>query len=330
MAKISLELSIYTFTLKERDATGDSAFHFNEFFRKNFTKVGEKIHEVKREELYHRFVGTMLDEFKERFWLNKEEDKGISDSDIDFHPGNDVIDGLVNGGKTGYGYQIYDVINNKDSRGKVTKDQLASLPYYFKLWTPPDSNVGVLMVQSYGVGSINSVLLEFLYKIFAKYGATFRKISHTPEEIRDEYANRSRVRKVTYTKTVEDQTSRTMLNRAFDDSEGLRVTITVEKIKNESLGSFFKNFNKKKPLGIEIEELGMESPEDYETKFYYEDKDGRKAHAKITDEYKFRPTIVLPITIVTQQNNIDLEEIRKFTDGLLEKVKKEIHYSPNS
>jgi hypothetical protein len=330
MAKISLELSVYTFTLKEKNSRDGSLLDFNDFFRRNFAKVEEKTktHEVSRKELYKRFVTVMLDEFQQAFWLNKQEDKGISDSDIDYQPHLDVIDGLINGGKTGHGYKIYDIINNKESKGSVTKEQLASLPYYFKLWTPPDSNVGVLMIQSYGVGSINSVLIEFLKTIFSKYGVTFRRIIHTPEEIREEYANRSRVRKVTYTKTIEDRNSRSMLNRAYEDSDGLRVTITVEKIKNSTMGKFIQKFNKQKPFGVEIEELGFESPEDYETKFYYEDKDGRKAHARLTEEYKFKPTIVLPTTIVTKENNIDLNEIRKFTNGLLDKVKKEIEYSP--
>lgn len=327
MAKVSLELSIYTFTLKERRSKSDF-LDFNEFYRKNFAKDGEDPHKVERKELYRRFVGMIKDEFQERFWLNKSGERGISTNNLDYQPSKDTVDGIIDGGNTGAGHNIYDIVNNKAVKGKISKDQLASLPYYFKLWTPPDSEVGVLMIQSYGIGSVKSVLIEFLKSIFAKYGATFRKITHTPSEIREDYADRSRVRKVTYSKTIDNLNSRNLLNRAYDDSDGLRITITVEKIKNNSIANFFKRFNRKKPLGIDIEELGFEDPSDYETKFYYEDADGRKAHATIKDEYKFEPTIVLPTTIVTKDNTIDLEEIRKFSNGLLEKVKKDIDYNP--
>ena len=70
----------------------------------------------------------------------------------------------------------------------------------------------------------------------------------------------------------------------------------------------------------------MEEPDDYETKLYYEDEDGRKAHAKIEDKFEIRPTIVLPIEIANENKTPNLELIVKFTDKLLEKVKGEISY----
>ena len=61
-------------------------------------------------------------------------------------------------------------------------------------------------------------------------------------------------------------------------------------------------------------------------KIYYEDEDGRKAHAKIKDKFEIRPTIVLPIEVSNENKTPNLEEIIKFTDMLLEKVKTEINY----
>ena len=193
MAKINLELSIYTFTLKEKNSREDY-FDFNEFYRKNFTEDGENPHNVKPDLLYKRFVGMILDEFENKFWLNKDKNKGISTKDIDYRPGKSIIEGIINGGNTGYGHQIYNILNNEKSVGEISEDQLASLPYYFKMWTPPDSQVGILMIQSYSIGSINSILLEFIKPIFAKYGATFRRIVHIPKELRESYIKRSSVK----------------------------------------------------------------------------------------------------------------------------------------
>ena len=70
----------------------------------------------------------------------------------------------------------------------------------------------------------------------------------------------------------------------------------------------------------------MEVPEDYTTKLYYEDEDGRKAHAKIQDKFQIRPTIVLPVEISNENKTPNLDLIVKYTDSLLDKVKEEINY----
>ena len=325
MANINLELSIYTFTLNEKFKREDF-LDFNEFYRKNFSKEGENPHTIKPEELYKRFVGMILDEFHKKFWLNKEENKGISTTSIDYRHGKSIIEGIINGGNTGYGHQIYDILDNEKTVGEISETQLASLPYYFKMWTPPDSQVGVIMIQSYSIGSIGSILIEFLTSIFAKYGASFRKIIHIPTELRESFLKRSSVKKVTFTSTIENRDSRKKFNRAFEDSEGLRVTISVEGLKKKNIKTFFESFNKKNPIGIDLKELGIENEDDYETKFYYEDEDGRKAHAKIKDKFEIRPTIVLPIEVSNENKTPNLEQIIKFTDKLLEKVKTEINY----
>jgi hypothetical protein len=325
MATINLELSIYTFTLNEKFKREDF-LDFNEFYRKNFSKSGENPHSVKPDELYKRFVGMILDEFNNKFWLNKDENKGISNKNIEYRPGKSIIEGIINGGNTGYGHQIYDILDNGNTVGEISEKQLASLPYYFKMWTPPDSQVGVLMIQSYSIGSIGSILIDFLTKIFAKYGASFRRIVHIPTELRDSYLNRSSVQKVTFTSTIESRDSRKKFNRAFEDSDGLKITITVEGLKKKNISTFFKDFNTKKPIGLDLPELGMENAEDYQTKIFYEDEYGRKAHATIRDKFKVQPTIVLPIEISNDNKTPNLKKITEFTDGLLEKVKKEISY----
>jgi len=321
----NLELSIYTFTLKERNRREDY-FDFNEFYRKNFTNDEENPHKIEPKLLYERFVGMILDEFENKFWLNSEKNKGISTRDIKYRPAKSIIEGIINGGNTGYGHQIYNILNNEETLGEISEDQLASLPYYFKMWTPPNSQVGILMIQSYSIGSINSLLLDFIKKIFSKYGATFNKIIHTPKELRKNYINRSSVKRVTFTSTIENPDSRKKFNRAFEDSDGLKITISVQGLKKRSIKGFLRKFNKKNPIGIDLKELGMDDPEDYITKLYYEDEDGRKAHAKIENKFQIRPTIVLPEEIANDNKTPNLKSIVNFTDNLLEKVKDEINY----
>ena len=104
------------------------------------------------------------------------------------------------------------------------------------------------------------------------------------------------------------------------------MTISVEKFKKTTIQKFFENFNFNNPIGIDLKELGINDKEDYVTKFYYKDENGRKAHAKLTSKFEIRPTIVLPIEINNEDKTPNLEKIIKFTDDLLEKVKIEIDY----
>lgn len=325
MSESNLELSIYTFTLKERNKQ-DDFYDFNEFYRKNFNGGSANPHALTPKELYENFVGVILDEFDNKFWLNKEKNKAISSTKLEYRPGKDIIEGVINGGNTGYKRKIFDILDNKKAVSKITAKQLASLPYFFKLWTPPDSQVGVLMIQSYGIGSVNTILVTFLKKFFAKYGATFRKGIHIPKEIREDYLKRGSVRKVTYTTTVANKNTRKKFNRAYEDSDGLKVTISVEGLKRTGIKSFIDKFSKKNPIGIDLSDLGIDSADDYQTKLYYEDENGRKAHAKINEKYEIAPTIVLPVEMVNSDKTIKFDEISTYTSKLLEKVKKEINY----
>lgn len=321
----NLELSIYTFTIKQRNSR-ENYWDFNEFYRTNFTKDDENPHNVQSKLLYERFVGMILDEFENKFWLNSDKNKGISTRNIDFRPAKNVVEGIINGGNTGYGHQIYNILDNAATLGEITEKQLASLPYYFKMWTPPDSQVGILMIQSYSIGSINSILVDFIKSIFSKHSTTFNKIIHIPIELRDDYLKRSSIKKVTFTSTIDNPNSRKKFNRAFEDSDGLKITITVQGLKKKGIKTFLKDFNKKNPIGINLKELGIEDKTDYVTKLYYEDEKGRKAHAKIEDSFEIRPTIVLPKEIQNENKTPNLDLIIKFTDKLLDKVKGEIKY----
>ena len=104
------------------------------------------------------------------------------------------------------------------------------------------------------------------------------------------------------------------------------MTITVQGLKKRSIKGFLRKFNKQNPIGIDLSELGMDEPNNYITKLYYEDNDGRKAHAKVEDKFEIRPTIVLPTEVSNENKTPNLELIIKFTDDLLDKVKNEINY----
>lgn len=323
----NLTLSIYTFTLKERSSR-DSYYDFNEFYRKHFVNEDEVSSQVKQDELYKRFVGMILDEFENKFWLNSEENKGISTRDIEFRPDKSVIEGFILGGNTGYNHSIYEILDNKETVGEFSNTQLASLPYYFKIWTPPNSQVGVIMIQGYSIGSINTLFFNFISSIFKKYKTTFTKEIHIPKDLREKYMKSSAVYKVIYTSTMEDRKARKKFNRAYEDSEGLKVTITVQGFKKRPINNFMKLFGlNKNAIGIDLKELNMADANSYETKLFYEDENGRKAHAKIDNHFEVRPTIILDKKIENTDKTPNLVEIKKFTDDMLKKVKDEINYS---
>lgn len=320
-----LELSIYTVTLKQKRIR-DGYQNFEEFFRDNFISEKEVGKNLPLDTLYERFIGVIIDEFDNKFKLNKDGTKGFSPAKLKYRPGRDIIEGFINGGTTGRDHFIYENIDSSKSTGQLSKKDLAALPFYFKMWTPPNSHVCVVMIQNYGIGSITRMVMDFLKDVFSKYNMMLTRNLHTPKALREEFLKTSSVRMVKHVTTVQDSNTRNNLNRAYDDSDQLKVTVTVERIKNNRLKTFYDKWIKSEPINIPIPELGMINEDDYQTTIFYEDKHGRKASAKSNKSREIRPTIILPLEIQNSNRTPNLDQISKFTDEMLEQVKIDIDY----
>ena len=327
MANNSLELSIYTFVLKEKGVRKGEYYDLGSFYRLHFKKNTDKDKDVGLEKLYTRFLQAIVQEFNNEFKLNEEETKGFSTDILKSYSDDNLIDGTINGGDTGQGHKIYKIKNASKSKGKLADDELLALPHYFKIWTPPKSQVGVIMIQNYSNAGINTLLLDFLKYFFSKYNTTFHEFRHVPEKIRETFIENSVVKKVVFAKAKLDANTRKAFNYAFSDSKGLKIKIEIsgfneDKNVKDFIGGMLKN---NKIIGVDLSSLDINSDNDVKTTLYYQDENGRKAHAKIESNLQINPTIILPEDLM-KNNEIDYKSIKDYTDNLLKVVKKEIGY----
>ena len=212
-------------------------------------------------------------------------------------------------------------------RDRLSNDEIMALPHYFKIWTPPNSAVGILMIQNYSNSGITTLLIDFLKKFYSKYYASFSESRYVPEDIKESFINRSVVKKISFIKSKLGKKARESFNHAFTDEDGIRVKIEISGFSdNMSVKNFADKLNKtEKLIGIDLADLEILSDKDVKTILYYEDDQGKKAHAKIESKFQITPTISLPNELLIN-GNIDYQKIKEFSDKILGIVKNEIGY----
>ena len=262
--------------------------------------------------------------------MNADGNKGISSSaNNKYEPKftQNIINGEVNGGPTDMEQTIYKRNNAKKKTGKLENDDIATLPFFFKLWTPYDHNTGVLMVQSYSNETITTLIKLHLTKFIQKFGYSLIITPYINKGLVDAYCERSNVYKVTYVKERLNKSKRQLINPIFTEFENLKVKIEVSGFK-KSIMDFWDNFNKHLPIGSNLSDFDIKEVDDYEVIAHYEDENGHKASTGIAKDYVIKPTIFLPDALKRANSNYyDFGKIAKYTQGILDQIKIEIQYA---
>lgn len=327
MASNNLELSVYTFVLKESNKRS-SYFNLGEFYRKNFIlQTDVEPIKVKPKVLYNRFITEIVKQFKNEFKLSQDGTKGFSTGILKSHSNHNLIDGFINGGDRGRNHLIFKIKNSKTSTGGLGRDEVVSLPHYFKIWTPPNSEIGILMIQNYSGATINKLLIDFLKEFYGKYNTTFAESRFVPKEMQKQFIKKSVVKKIVFGKAKLSPKARNAFNYAFSDQTGLRIKIEVTGFNdNAQVTSFLDNFSKSnKMIGVDLSDLEINTDKDVTTTLFYQNNEGKQAHARLDNKFQISPTIVLPSDL-NKNHKIDYDTIKTYTDGILEEIKKEIGY----
>ncbi len=327
----NLQLSIYQFVIKEkRTKKGEGYFKFGDFFRDNFLRSDDDPNEVTKEKLYENFIGDFINLFHNEFKLNANETRGIGPDFVKPYPSKHVIDGIIKGGPTGIEQEIFDKNDMNNPEGILDDDKLTTLPYYFKLWTPYDGKTGILMLQSYTDYSVNTLIINHIKEIFRKYNTTYVPERFIPKELKEKYIDESSVYKIAFLKNTLSRSARERLNPAFSDHEGIKIKVEVSGFNDDPNNFIEKLLSPEHIIGSNLRDLEINEDEDHGTVLYYKDENGHQAHAKAEKTLEIKPTIYLPDNIKEYgKDHVDYEKVKTFTDGLLNKIKKEINYSPN-
>lgn len=317
----NLKLEIFRISLKKKNCSNTALYNYKVLF--DTIDKDKKI-------AYEGFVQGFITYFDGEFKMNADGNKGISSSnnnryDIGF--ARNVINGEVYGGPTDMEQSIYKRNNAKKKTGKLENDDIATLPFFFKIWTPYDYNTGILMVQSYSNETITLLIKTHLTKYIQTFGYSLIITPYISEEIAEAYKKRSNVYKVTYVKERLNQDKRKLLNPLFAEFDNLKIKIEVSGFK-KSISDFWSAFTKNNPIGSNLSDFDMTEVDDYEVVAHYEDEEGHKSSTTVAKNYEIKPTIFLPDSLkISGSHYYDFDKMVKHTQAILKTIKQAIKYS---
>ena len=334
----TLKLDIYYFELKEIIETRESVgrggekrkYHKTKDKITNFGDFFSRIYAGKKRENYLKlFLQEFVSSFNNAFTSNKSNTQAISITENlykSIYIEKNVISGEFIGGQTGIDVDIYKTNNATTKKDTLDKDSVASLSYYYKIWLPLDSNTGIIMIQSYTTFSCNTLFKEKLENLFESKGYDLKIARIVPEQYIKEYMNFGHIYKIlilTKQKTLHS------INPNFTPFKKAKRRILIDRI----LIPFRELFSRKDyihAIASDVKQLYDEFDEkNDELILYYKDENGRKAHSKLCNIESMLPNYVLDNNLKDPKTQKPLfEELDKFTNGLREKLKKEIGYTP--
>lgn len=317
----TLKLSIYELTINK---VGER--NSNITYKDALETISE---ENEKKEMFAQFSAKFEKSFDSKFILNNEGTKAIAIKSLNSIPAKNIIDGMLVGGLTGIEQDVYKTDSSTNTDKSILDNEVAALPYYFKLWMPLDSKVGILMVQSYTEAGVVSLIKDKIEHFFRLQNYTFLDNKFVPKDYKDKFKKFSTVNKLILTKTQMSREARGALNTLFAAFEGLKVEIRVSGF-NVTIDEFWQKMNGNKPLNADLSEFEMQNMGDYNVIATYQDVNGRQAQACLSRDFDILPNIILSDDIKEEGKECpNYEKIQVHTDAILEKVKKEIGYMPN-
>lgn len=298
-------------------------YTFQKFFEGRFTPANSPF---KKSEAYSMLLERFLASFEGSFRENEDGTKAfrasLAKGEFAVASNKNMMYGLLQGGITNIDRDIYGKEDGKQ-KGTLSRDKVASLQYFFLMWTPFDSNTGLIFIQSYSGLTINSCLFTHLKHFFGDLGHSFSSVSHTPEVFRERFLNKSYVQSVAVMlpHKVSGAGNPTKPTQGKIDTIKLKVEFSGF---HNSVDEVFKILRKQKFWGIDYESMSLAS----EQVVYYVDEAGHKSHAVLGAEDSIKPTIYLPDSLKQKNSEVvNLNSAYKYCCGILEQIKEEEQYS---
>jgi len=120
-------------------------------------------------------------------------------------------------------------LDDKSQKEKFAKDDVLTRKIYFFLHTPMDSDIGVLMVQSYSNESVTTLFVDFIKKFFEKESRGYKEATikkYIPPSYIEEFQRNAVVKSFSFeTRMVLGHLATETLGKA---GEKFKITVKVE------------------------------------------------------------------------------------------------------
>ncbi len=318
----NLKLEIFRVLLKEKGKSNDETLKYKDFFNLISTE---------KEEAYRCFIEEFIKHFSNEFKDNADNTKGISvnsNCNWDYVFQENIINGEVVGGNKGMNQDIFEDDNATQTTGKLSTNNILSLPFFFKFWTPYDYNLGVLMIQSYsGNNTVSNLIKKHIDELFKERGYSLIMTPFIPEKIKKEYLDNSHVYEIALFKDTLTRGKRKKIHPIFAGCQDLKVEIRIKGF-NKDAKEFNKEFGEKSGelIGVDLRDFDIKEREDYNLKAYYKDANGHNAHIGYEKKKSIKPTIFLSDSLKKDDIRYDFKEMVDYTQTIIEDIKREIKY----
>lgn len=312
------KLNVYTLRLKPQN---DSVQTFRDLFRGKYHESSS----TPDTELFKKYYEDFVNEIGNDSFRKDQKHKKVlglvnETGNIPLLPKDDTyIDGVIEGGKYGIRREYADTDNKNDK--KIIEENSAVLDrYYILLYTPLNSQYGLLFIQSYTEESVQDSFKDFLCKFFSCDGLFYNMVveSFVPQKIIEKYMNETNIRMFSFiTKTSLSGVLR-------DDTQIKGQTFEVE-IKIKPLDEKLQPNTKKtsqiiKAIGDKL--FDGKPLKEGKAKAYVEDSKKRKANYDIEKELNnIRPTIYLEDAGIVPDKKTGLPNFKSIQSYCLELLK---------
>lgn len=319
----NLKLSIFRISLKKKGDSNNNLIPFNEFFKESYPNLNKK-------KAYKSFIDEYVNSFGSKFRLNLDGTKGISAVDTNeftIKSKSNIINGAIIGGQTGILQELFKQNNSEKPTGNLDTDDVATLSYFIKLWTPYDHDSGILMVQSYSNLTVTDLIKGHLGTFFNKRNFSLIFTNYIPNSVKEHYKKNSNVYKVAFVKDSISKGKRKLINPLFAEFDNLQVRIEVSGFKKDVTDFWDKFGASDRLINSNLEDFDIKEDVDFETVAYYKDEKGRKSNTSIKRDLDIKPTIFLNDELKKAGTDLfDYLKIKEHTDFILDEIKNEIGY----
>lgn len=321
--KSSREVTTPSGGIGTRYNTEDTNAVFSNFFD---TLNGETY-----EEKFKNFLNEFIGRFDAQYAVFRE--KGISmnpDHHIGIKSRQFYFWGEFSGGSTGREQRVYNKDNSSVSEYTISKEKMIASPYFFLLWIPKDSNMGILIVQRYRSSSFSKEIKEALARFFITKGYKPEWPTFIPKQICKKYLETCLLTACNIKHTApSNETFKGTVYEGFKSDKGV---IFGTKLSGLSLkfANLFKIGKFKEDFEGFIGAIDKNYQNGDDVEITYTNSDGITAKARLDNFQDIMPKIALDADCFDETTNTPVwDKISNVASEYLESIKKDLGYTPS-
>lgn len=295
----------------------------------SFDKLFDAIDGEGYENKFKTFISEFIANFNSQYVVCRE--KGISmhpKHRYSIHSKKFFVLGEYSGGHTGREQRVYKRDDSTLSDYIISKDKMVASPFFFLIWIPCDSNMGILILQRYSNLNCSDEFRKALSQYFSSKGFSPSWVGFVPKEICKEYLESCVLTafRVQHSSPKEDDFEGTVFE-GFKSDKGVSFATTLsglslsfaQLLRSGKFAEDFKGF-----IGM----IDQNYTDGDSVEITYKNIDGISVKASLDSFDDIMPKIALESDCFDEATNTpNFDKISLTAISFLDSIKKEIGYT---